>query len=60
MDLFLSTPAYANAIQTTCPHILRYITAAIITNKRRRNELRNLVKIIQQVTIGPSILLPFF
>jgi len=39
---------YLNAIQTTCPHILRYLTTAAITNKRRRNVLKDLVKIINQ------------
>ena len=39
---------YLNAIQTTCPHILRYLTTAVITNKRRRTVLKDLVKVIQQ------------
>jgi len=39
---------YLNAIQTTCPHILRYLTTAVITNKRRRNVLKDLVKVLQQ------------
>ncbi len=39
---------YLNTIQTTCPHVLRYLTAAVITNKRRRNVLMELVKVIQQ------------
>ncbi|KAJ8305792.1 hypothetical protein KUTeg_016337 [Tegillarca granosa] len=34
---------------TTCPHILRYLTTAVITNKgRRRQVLKDLVKVIQQ------------
>ncbi len=37
-----------NAVQTTCPHILRYITAAAIISKRRKNIMKELVKIIQQ------------
>eukprot|EP00005_Dracoamoeba_jomungandri_P003338 CAMPEP_0174255922 /NCGR_PEP_ID=MMETSP0439-20130205/5205_1 /TAXON_ID=0 /ORGANISM="Stereomyxa ramosa, Strain Chinc5" /LENGTH=442 /DNA_ID=CAMNT_0015338307 /DNA_START=6 /DNA_END=1334 /DNA_ORIENTATION=- len=37
---------YLNAVQTICPHILRYLTAAVITNKRNRIEA--LVKVIQQ------------
>lgn len=44
---------YLNAIQTMCPHILRYLTTAIITNKdvrKRRQVLKDLVKVIQQVT----------
>ena len=50
-DMFLNQPQYANAIQTVCPHILRYLTAAVITNKRRKNVLKDLVKIIQQVLL---------
>ena len=41
---------YLNAIQTMCPHILRYLTTAVITNKRRRTVLKDLVKVIQQVS----------
>jgi len=41
-------PQYSNTIQTVCPHVLRYLTTAVITNKRRRNVLKDLVKIIQQ------------
>ncbi|TNN45090.1 Eukaryotic translation initiation factor 3 subunit E [Liparis tanakae] len=40
-------PLYLNAIQTMCPHILRYLTTAIITNKdvrKRRQVLKDLVK----------------
>merc|ERR1719361_2573461 len=44
IDMFLYQPQYLNAIQTQCPHILRYLTTAAITNKKRRN----VVKIIQQ------------
>ena len=39
---------YLNAIQTMCPHILRYLTTAVITNKRRKAVLKDLVKVIQQ------------
>jgi len=48
IDMFLYQPQYLNAIQTQCPHILRYLTTAAITNKKRRNVLKDLVKIIQQ------------
>lgn len=48
IDLFLNEAAYSNTIQTVCPHILRYLTTAVITNKKRRGVLRDLVKIIQQ------------
>lgn len=41
---------YLNAIQTMCPHVLRYLTTAVITNKvRRRTVLKDLIKVIQQV-----------
>lgn len=34
-----------------CPHILRYLTTAVIINKQnRRTMLKDLVKVIQQVT----------
>jgi len=36
IDLFLYQAPYLNAIQTMCPWILRYLTTAVITNKRRR------------------------
>ncbi|XP_014250900.1 eukaryotic translation initiation factor 3 subunit E [Cimex lectularius] len=48
IDMFLYRPNYLNAIQTMCPHILRYLSAAIIVNRARRNCLRDLVKVIQQ------------
>lgn len=47
---------YLNAIQTMCPHILRYLTTAVITNKdvrKRRQVLKDLVKVIQQVRSKP-------
>ena len=37
-----------------CPHILRYLTTAVITNKdvrKRRQVLKDLVKVIQQVSL---------
>lgn len=48
IDLFLYQPAYSNTIQTVCPHILRYLTTAVITNKKRSFAVKDLVKIIQQ------------
>jgi len=48
IDMFLNQQPYLNAIQTMCPHILRYLTTAVITNKRRKIVLKELVKIIQQ------------
>jgi len=47
VDLFLHNPSYLNTIQIICPHILRYITHAVVTNKKRRQSLKELVKVIQ-------------
>ena len=44
-----------------CPHILRYLTTAVITNKdvrKRRQVLKDLVKVIQQVKT--EIFIDFF
>lgn len=48
IDLFLYQAPYLNAIQTMCPWVLRYLTTAVITNKRRRQVLKDLVRVIQQ------------
>merc|ERR1719225_530855 len=49
IDLFLYQKQYLNAIQTTCPWILRYLATAVITNKStRRNVMKDLVKVIQE------------
>ena len=37
---------YMNAIQTNAHHLLRYLAAAVIINKRRRNMLKDLVRVI--------------
>jgi translation initiation factor 3 subunit E len=44
------TNAYLNTLQMTAPHLLRYLTAAVIINPRKKNErsLKELVKVIQQ------------
>eukprot|EP00698_Gefionella_okellyi_P003483 TRINITY_DN13292_c0_g1_i1.p1 TRINITY_DN13292_c0_g1~~TRINITY_DN13292_c0_g1_i1.p1 ORF type:complete len:437 (-),score=116.99 TRINITY_DN13292_c0_g1_i1:27-1298(-) len=47
MDLFFHDK-YLTAIQTSSPHLLRYLATAVITNKRRRNVLKRLVDVIQQ------------
>ncbi|KAG1584441.1 hypothetical protein G6F48_007886 [Rhizopus delemar] len=47
VDMFLS-PQYINTIQTSCPWILRYLTTAVVTNKRRKHQMKELVKIIEQ------------
>merc|ERR1711916_30509 len=45
---FLFEDEYLNTIQTSCPHILRYLTTAVVTNKRRRNVLKSLVSVLEQ------------
>eukprot|EP01089_Gocevia_fonbrunei_P011606 TRINITY_DN2513_c0_g1_i2.p1 TRINITY_DN2513_c0_g1~~TRINITY_DN2513_c0_g1_i2.p1 ORF type:complete len:422 (-),score=87.97 TRINITY_DN2513_c0_g1_i2:85-1350(-) len=47
ISLLLQEEKYLNTIQTTCPHILRYLTAAVITTRRKKNVLKELVKVIQ-------------
>lgn len=54
LDLFFS-PAYINTIQTSCPWILRYLTASVITGRgRARNsgvqqkQLKDIVRIVRQ------------
>lgn len=49
IELFLYQKQYLNAIQTTCPWILRYLSTAVIVNKgSRRNAMKDLVKVIQE------------
>lgn len=50
LDLF-RRPAYMGAIQTVCPYLLRYLTVAVITSKKRgtgRGYMRDLVRVIEQ------------
>ncbi|EEH19965.1 eukaryotic translation initiation factor 3 subunit E [Paracoccidioides brasiliensis Pb03] len=54
-DLFFS-PAYINTIQTACPWILRYLAAAVITNRGRahkntslyQKQLKDLIRVVRQ------------
>jgi len=50
IDLFLYQKPYLNAIQTTCPWILRYLATAVICNKSSRNKsvMKDLTKVIQE------------
>lgn len=48
IEMFLYKPLYLNAIQTKCPHILRYLATAVIINRQRRSALKDLIKVIQQ------------
>ncbi|KAJ6802762.1 eukaryotic translation initiation factor 3 subunit E [Iris pallida] len=47
IDLFFQD-RYLNAIQTNAHHLLRYVATAVVVNKRRRNMLKELIKVIQQ------------
>ncbi|RLN36192.1 eukaryotic translation initiation factor 3 subunit E-like [Panicum miliaceum] len=47
IDLFFQD-RYLNAIQTNAHHLLRYLAIALVVNKRRRNMLKDLIKVIQQ------------
>ena len=53
-DLYFS-PNYINTIQTNCPWILRYLAAAVITNRSRtkntnqyQKQLKDLVRVVRQ------------
>lgn len=53
-ELFFS-PAFINTIQTSCPWILRYLAAAVITNRNRtrntgqyQKQLKDLVRVVRQ------------
>lgn len=53
-DLFFSAP-FINTIQTACPWILRYLTAAVITNRSRtrntgqyQKQLKDIIRIVKQ------------
>ena len=45
VDLFFAD-RYLNALQTGAPHLLRYLCAAALVNKRRRNVLKDLVRLV--------------
>mmetsp|Transcript_27274 Transcript_27274/g.73705 ORF Transcript_27274/g.73705 Transcript_27274/m.73705 type:complete len:423 (+) Transcript_27274:20-1288(+) len=47
LDLFMSPP-YLAAIQINAQHLLRYMAAAAVVNKRKRHMLKELIRTIQQ------------
>ncbi|KAI9723732.1 MAG: eukaryotic translation initiation factor 3 subunit E [Candelaria pacifica] len=54
LEMFFSAP-YINTIQTNCPWILRYLVAAVITNRNRsrnvgqyQKQLKDVVRIVRQ------------
>jgi translation initiation factor 3 subunit E len=46
VDLFMQE-RYLNAIQTTAPHLLRYLATAVVINKRRTGVQKDLIRVIQ-------------
>jgi len=60
IEMFLYKPLYLNAIQTMCPHILRYLATAVIINRGRRTALKDLIKIIQQESYTYRYIHTFF
>lgn len=47
VDLFFQEK-FLNAIQCNAPHLLRYLSIAVIINQRRRPVLKDLIRVIQQ------------
>uniref|UniRef100_A0A915JDE8 Eukaryotic translation initiation factor 3 subunit E n=2 Tax=Romanomermis culicivorax TaxID=13658 RepID=A0A915JDE8_ROMCU len=47
IEQLLMNNNYLNTIQILCPHVLRYLTAAVVVNKKRRQVLKELVSIVQ-------------
>jgi translation initiation factor 3 subunit E len=56
IEMFLYSSQYLNAIQTMCPHVLRYLTTAVVVHAtgRKRMLVKDLVKVIQRVRHGDS------
>lgn len=38
IEMFLYQTQYLNAIQTMCPHVLRYLATAVVINKTSRRQ----------------------
>lgn len=47
---FLNKERYLNTVQTACPHILRYLTTAVIINRRRHSALNDLIKLVSKLS----------
>jgi len=54
IDLFFQE-RYMQSIQAEAPHLLRYLAAAVITNKRRRSMLKDLVRILRNETYSDPV-----
>lgn len=48
MTEFFFSDKLLNTIQTNCPHILRYLAVAAIINKRRKNQLKDVIRLLIQ------------
>ena len=63
IELFLYQKQYLNAIQTTCPWILRYLSTAVIINKNSRyvhiNKACGNIESLLVIDYKPSVLLNF-
>lgn len=46
VDLFLQDK-YLSALQSNAPHLLRYLSAAVLTTKRRRNAVKEAVRAVE-------------
>jgi len=54
IDLFFQE-RYMQSIQAEAPHLLRYLAAAVVVNKRRRVMLKDLVKILRNETYSDPV-----
>lgn len=46
VDLFL-TDRYLHALQAAAPHLLRYLCVAVLVNKRRRNVMKEVARVVE-------------
>ncbi|OLY83710.1 Eukaryotic translation initiation factor 3 subunit E [Smittium mucronatum] len=42
-------PQYSNTIQNACPWLVRYLVAAAVVNRRRKNSMKEVVKIVSNI-----------
>ncbi|KAI8057774.1 eIF3 subunit 6 N terminal domain-containing protein [Syncephalis plumigaleata] len=49
VDMFFQAN-YINTIQNGCPWVVRYLIAAVMNSKRRRNYMKDLVTVVQQTS----------
>ena len=48
INLGLQVCRFLNAIQTNAQHLVRYLAVAVVVNKRRRNVMKDLMRLIEQ------------